>query len=71
MVRDSDPKSRPPLTFGNRECQNGGQLWGQSEEAGYDNAAGFPDAVCGAGFHSLLTAFIICLLVDLGFQVSC
>jgi hypothetical protein len=51
------------------ECQNGGQLWGASEEAGYGTSAGFPDAVCGPGFHSLFTAFIICLLIDLGFQM--
>jgi len=51
------------------ECQNGGQLWGQSEEAGYGTSAGFPDAVCGPGFHSLYTAFIVCLIVDLGFQM--
>jgi hypothetical protein len=51
------------------ECENGGQLWGQSEEAGYGNTAGFPNAICGPGWHSLFTAFIVSLLVDLGFQM--
>jgi hypothetical protein len=51
------------------ECENGGQLWGESAEAGYDNASGFPNAICGPGWHSLFTAFIVSLLVDLGFQL--
>ena len=51
------------------ECENGGQLWGASAEAGYDNSSGFPNAICGPGWHSLFTAFIVSLLVDLGFQV--
>jgi hypothetical protein len=51
------------------ECENGGQLWGQSEEAGYGNTTSFPNAICGPGWHSLFTAFIVSLLVDLGFQV--
>lgn len=52
------------------ECQNGGQLWGSSAEAGYGNSSGFPDAVCNPGFQSTFTAFIISLLVDLGIQAS-
>jgi len=51
------------------ECQNGGQLWGASAAAGYGTSAGFPDALCGPGYASLYTAFIISLLVDLGFQM--
>lgn len=51
------------------ECQNGGQLWGSSASAGYGNSSAFPDAICGPGFQSLFTAFIISLLVDLGFQM--
>lgn len=51
------------------ECENGGQLWGESAEAGYGNSSSFPNAVCGPGWNSLFTAFIVCLLVDLGFQV--
>jgi hypothetical protein len=63
------------LTFATRreniiwECENGGQLWGASEEAGYGNTASFPNAICGPGWQSLFTAFIVCLLVDLAFQV--
>jgi len=51
------------------ECENGGQLWGESAVAGYDNFSGFPNAICGPGWQSLFTAFIVSLLVDLGFQV--
>jgi len=51
------------------ECENGGQLWGASEEAGYGNTASFPNAICGPGWQSLFTAFIVCLLVDLAFQM--
>ena len=51
------------------ECQNGGQLWGESESQGYANTSSFPDALCGPGFQSLFTAFIICLLADLVFVV--
>jgi len=51
------------------ECENGGQLWGASEEAGYGNSASFPNGICGPGWHSLFTAFVISLLVDLGFQI--
>jgi hypothetical protein len=51
------------------ECENGGQLWGESAEAGYANASSFPNAICGPGWHSLFTAFIVSLLVDLGFQL--
>ena len=51
------------------ECENGGQQWGQPEEAGYANSSGFPNAICGPGWQSLFTAFIVSLLVDLGFQV--
>jgi hypothetical protein len=50
------------------ECENGGQLWGESAVAGY-NDSGFPNAICGPGWQSLFTAFIVSLLVDLGFQV--
>jgi hypothetical protein len=51
------------------ECENGGQLWGESAEAGYGTSSSFPNAICGPGWHSLFTAFIVCLLVDLGFQM--
>jgi hypothetical protein len=52
------------------ECQNGGQLWGASAEAGYDNGTAFPEGICAPGWQSLFTAFILSLLVDLAFQVS-
>jgi len=51
------------------ECQNGGQLWGASANAGYGNTSSFPDGICAAGFSSLYTAYIVSLLVDLGFQM--
>lgn len=51
------------------ECQNGGQLWGASANAGYGNTAAFPDGICAPGFSSLFTAFIVSLLVDLAFQM--
>lgn len=51
------------------ECENGGQLWGESAVAGYANQSSFPNAICGPGWQSLFTAFIVSLLVDLGFQV--
>jgi len=51
------------------ECDNGGQLWTASAEAGYQTNAGFPSGFCAAGFSSIYSAFIVGLLVDIGFQV--
>jgi len=51
------------------ECDNGGQLWTASVADGYDNGTAFPSGFCSSGFESLNTAFIISLLVDLGFQM--
>jgi len=51
------------------ECENGGQLWGQSEEQGYGNSMSFPNGICAPGWQSLFTAFIFCLLIDLAFQM--
>jgi len=51
------------------ECENGGQLWGQSEEAGYGTRVSFPNGICAPGWQSLFTAFIFSILVDLGFQM--
>jgi len=51
------------------ECENGGQLWTDSEKAGYDNMAPFPDGICTPGFSSLYIAFVIGLLIDLVFQM--
>lgn len=49
------------------ECANGGQLWTTSVTAGYATGNA-PSAFCTAGFSSLNTAFILCLLADLVFQ---
>jgi len=49
------------------ECANGGQLWTTSAAAGY-GTGNAPSAFCTAGFSSLYTAFILCLLADLVFQ---
>jgi hypothetical protein len=51
------------------ECENGGQPWPASAEAGYTNSASFPNGICGPGWQSLFTAFIVSLLVDLLFQI--
>ncbi|CAO1633903.1 unnamed protein product [Parajaminaea phylloscopi] len=51
------------------ECNNGGQLWGESAEAGYGNGAAMPSGICSAGFHSLYIAFALSLIVDLGLQI--
>ncbi|KAI0001746.1 hypothetical protein BJV77DRAFT_12185 [Russula vinacea] len=50
------------------ECANGGQLWTTSAAAGY-GSGNVPSVFCTAGFSSLYTAFIVCLLADLVFQV--
>ncbi|KAF8482075.1 hypothetical protein DFH94DRAFT_734883 [Russula ochroleuca] len=49
------------------ECANGGQLWTTSAAAGY-GSGNVPSVFCTAGFSSLNTAFIVCLLADLVFQ---
>ena len=51
------------------ECNNGGQLWGESAEAGYGTTATMPSGICSAGFHSLYIAFVLSLLADLLVQV--
>jgi len=51
------------------ECDNGGQLWTDSAEAGYSTTASFPSGFCVAGFSSLNVAFIVSLLVDLVCQL--
>lgn len=38
--------------------------------AGFDTGRALPAGFCTAGFSSLNTAFIVGLLVDLGFQVT-
>ncbi|KAH8094612.1 hypothetical protein BXZ70DRAFT_1001340 [Cristinia sonorae] len=49
------------------ECDNGGQLW--SETAVANSTGTIPSGFCATGFASLNVAFIISLLVDLGFQM--
>ncbi|KAI0081118.1 hypothetical protein K474DRAFT_1682203 [Panus rudis PR-1116 ss-1] len=51
------------------ECDNGGQLWTDSATAGYGAGTSFPSGFCISGFSSLNAAFIVSLLVDLGFQM--
>lgn len=51
------------------ECDNGGQLWTASAQAGYANSASFPSGFCASGFHSLNIVFIVSLLVDLVCQL--
>lgn len=52
------------------ECDNGGVLWTDSAAAGYGGSTSFPSGFCSTGFSNLNAAFIVALLVDLGFQVS-
>ena len=52
------------------ECNNGGQLWGASVEAGYGtNESSMPSGICAAGFHSLYLAFVFSFLIDFGAQL--
>ncbi|KAI9460459.1 hypothetical protein BJY52DRAFT_1425892 [Lactarius psammicola] len=50
------------------ECANGGQLWTTSAAAGY-GSGNIPPGFCTAGFSSLYTLFIICLLADIVCQM--
>lgn len=45
-------------------------LWTDSAEAGYGASTSFPAGFCTSGFSNLNAAFIVSLLIDLGFQVS-
>lgn len=53
------------------ECENGGQLWGSTPEDAQTlgNGVSFPSGICGPGFHTLFTAFIVSILVDLVCQM--
>ncbi|KAF8624241.1 hypothetical protein AX15_006001 [Amanita polypyramis BW_CC] len=51
------------------ECNNGGQLYSASVAAGYHASTSLPSSFCVNGFSTLNTAWIIALLVDLGFQI--
>lgn len=52
------------------ECDNGGQLWTPSAQAGYGGTTPIPAGFCTSGFANLDAAFIVGLLVDLVSQVS-
>ncbi|TDL28135.1 hypothetical protein BD410DRAFT_812165 [Rickenella mellea] len=49
------------------ECDHGGQQW--SDTTPPDTGTTIPSGFCTAGFSSLNTAFIVSLLVDIGFQL--
>jgi hypothetical protein len=52
------------------ECNNGGQLWTEEAVAASGSKpASMPGGFCAAGFSSLSTAFIICLLADIACQL--
>ncbi|KAJ7654183.1 hypothetical protein B0H17DRAFT_1100308 [Mycena rosella] len=50
------------------ECDNGGQLWLDSAAANISSSPAFPSEFCIVGFPTINTAFIVSLLVDIGFQ---
>ncbi|KAI0068037.1 hypothetical protein BV25DRAFT_1818400 [Artomyces pyxidatus] len=50
------------------ECANGGQLWTTSAAAGY-GSGNAPSGFCSTGYSSLYAIFIVCLLVDIVFQL--
>jgi len=50
------------------ECLNGGQVYNTTETLN-DTTETFPAGFCAAGFSSIYVAFIIALLIDLGFQI--
>lgn len=64
-VHSVTPNSKSKIQW---ECQNGGQLWTPSAEAGY-GTGDIPSTFCNAGFSSVNAAFIAALIVDLCFQV--
>jgi hypothetical protein len=51
------------------ECDNGGDLWPESVAKNYSTSNAFPTEFCIVGFPAINTAFIVGLLVDLGFQL--
>jgi len=54
------------------ECQNGGQLWSSNAttiSTTPDTSSSFPAGFCAAGFSSIYTVFVVCLLADLVFQI--
>jgi len=51
------------------ECANDGKPWGATDIQNELSTIRMPIGLCTAPFSSLWTAFIICLLIDLGFQL--
>ncbi|KIP11702.1 hypothetical protein PHLGIDRAFT_21438 [Phlebiopsis gigantea 11061_1 CR5-6] len=53
------------------ECDNGGVLWTDADSTSTDatDSGTLPAGFCSTGFANLYAAFIVALLVDLGFQV--
>ncbi|KAK7063822.1 hypothetical protein R3P38DRAFT_3301503 [Favolaschia claudopus] len=51
------------------ECDNGGQLYWESQEKNYSSSPKFPTQFCIVGFQTINTAFIVSLIVDLAFQM--
>jgi len=50
------------------ECQNGGQQWTDGSTPVNSSSGTIPDGFCTSGFSNLNAAFIVGLLIDLGFQ---
>lgn len=53
----------------NWECANGGQLWPAAQDPLDPTTKTLPTQFCNAGYSSFYTAFIIGILVDIGFQL--
>jgi len=51
------------------ECANGGQLWNATAIELAASTTTMPVAFCTHPFQTLFTAFVIALLVDIGFQL--
>lgn len=51
------------------ECDNDLQLWPESVAKNYSTPYDMPTQICIVGFPGLNTAFIVSLLIDLGFQL--
>jgi len=51
------------------ECENGGQIYGTSAEAGNPATTTMPSSLCSPGWHTLFFIFIFSLLIDLVFQI--
>lgn len=67
MGSKSCPNRREKIIW---ECENGGQHWGDPAELNYTpSRLPFPSGICGPGWQSLFTAFVVSILVDLAFQV--